>query len=105
MWRIQMNPELGSIKEKLFMGLELWQIGHLLLALAMSLSAVILLPDLGAFKGVLSAIPALPFVLISMRPIWGLKGLQLATAIVRCVLNKREITYRSEAWREVNKHC
>ena len=75
---IKINQELGKVKEKLFIGLELWQIGNLLLAVLMSLAAVLLLPDLGMLKGILSAIPAFPFVLVAVKPIYGLQGLQLA---------------------------
>lgn len=102
---IKINPELGKVKERLFMGLELWQIGNLLLAVLMSLGAVLILPDIGMMKGVLSAIPAFPFVLVAVKPIYGLQGLQLATAFIHSLLNSRPLRYESEEWREVNKHC
>lgn len=100
-----MNPELGKVKEKLFFGFELWQIGDLLLAVAASLATILLLPDLGMLKGVISAIPAFPFVIIAIKPIYGLKGLQLGTAVFYSFWNSRELRYESEEWKEVNKHC
>ena len=102
---IKINPELGKVKERLLMGLELWQIGNLLLAVIVSLCAVFLLPDMGMLKGILSAIPAFPFVLIAIKPIYGLQGLQLATAFLHYLRNRRPLRYESEEWREVNKHC
>lgn len=102
---VKINPELGKVKERLFMGLELWQIGNLLLAVLVSLVAVLLLPDMGMLKGVLSAIPAFPFVLVAVKPIYGLQGLQLVSAFLHCIWNSRPLRYESEEWKGVNKHC
>ena len=102
---IKINPELSKITEKLFLGLELWQIGNLLLALAISVSMVLLLPDLGFIKGILTAVPAFPFVFISIKPIYGLKGLQLGTAIFYSLWNSKPLRYEASGWRGVNKNC
>lgn len=102
---IKINPELGSVKEKVFMGLELWQVGNLALGLAVSLATVILLPDIGIFKGLIAAVPALPFVFIAIKPVYGLKGLKLLTAAVRSLRNSRSLKYESEEWKRVNKKC
>ena len=102
---IKINPELSKITEKLIFGLELWQIGTLLLALAVSVSMVMLLPDMGFLKGILTAVPAFPFVCISIKPIYGLKGLQLGTAVFYSLWNSRPLKYEPVGWRGVNKHC
>ncbi|MBQ9872763.1 MAG: PrgI family protein [Eubacterium sp.] len=105
MLTIRINPDLNGVKEKLFFGFELWQIGNLMLAFAASIAAVILIPDIGMMKGVLSAIPACPFVFIAIRPVYGMKGLELATEFVFSLWNSKRLIYESEEWKEVNRHC
>ena len=65
MQAIKINPELGAVKEKVFFGFELWQVADIFLGMLASLGLVLLLPDMGMFKGLICSIPALPFVLIA----------------------------------------
>ena len=102
---IKINPELGNVTEKLFLGLELWQLVNLGIGMLLSLGMILILPDLGMLKGIISAIPALPFVIIALKPFYGLKGMQLAKAAFRSMINRKPLTYESEEWKEVNRHC
>ena len=103
MQAIKINPELGAVKEKVFFGFELWQVFDILLGMLASLGFVILLPDIGMFKGIVCAIPALPFVLIALKPVYGLKGIQLLKAAILFKRNSKPLIYRSEEWRKVNE--
>ncbi len=105
MQAIKINPELGAVKEKVFFGFELWQVADFFLGVLASLGLVLLLPDIGMFKGIVCAIPALPFVLIALKPIYGLKGLKLFRAAVFTMRNSKPLTYRSEEWKKVNEKC
>ena len=105
MQAIKINPELGAVKEKVFFGLELWQVADLFLGMLVSLGMVLILPDLGMFKGIICSIPALPFVVIAFKPIFGLNGLHLLRAVLRWGYNSRPLIYRSEEWKKVNEKC
>ena len=87
MQAIKINPELGAVKEKVLYGFELWQMFDVFLGVLASLGMVLILPDIGMLKGIISAIPALPFVLIALKPIYGLKGLQLLGAAIHSQRN------------------
>ena len=101
--RVDINPELLSVREKLFMGFELWQLFDLSLGFLFSLCMVVLLPDMGMVKGIISALPALPFVIIALKPYYGLKGLKLLGAFIRSLRNSRELVFEAEGWKKVNK--
>lgn len=104
MWKVKINPELGAVREKVLYGFELWQIFDLALGMLFSLLMAIFLPDLGMFKGMICAIPALPFVIIAFKPIYGLKGLQLLWAAIRTWRNSRPLYFQSEEWKKVNEN-
>ena len=53
---IDINPELLGVREKLFMGFELWQLFDLALGFLFSLCMVVLLPDMGMVKGIISVL-------------------------------------------------
>ncbi len=103
MWKVKILPDLDSVREKVLYGFELWQIFDLLLGLLVSLVTVLLLPDMGMFKGLVCAIPSLPFVIIAFKPFYGLKGLQLLKAVWRSRMNSKPLVFRSEEWRKVNE--
>jgi len=105
MQAIKINPELGAVKEKVLFGFELWQVADILLGMLVSLGMVLILPDIGMFKGIVCSIPALPFVVIAFKPIYGLKGMHLLRAGIRCAYNSRPLIYRSEEWKKVNEKC
>lgn len=103
MQAIKINPELGAVKEKVFFGFELWQVADIFLGLLASFALVLILPDLGMFKGIICSIPALPFVVIALKPIYGLKGLNLLNAVIHSTANSKPLIYKSEEWRKVNE--
>ncbi len=105
MQAIKINPELGAVKEKVFFGFELWQVADIFLGMVASLGLVLLLPDMGMFKGLICSIPALPFVLIALKPVHGLKGIHLLRAVIHCERNNKPLVFKSEEWRKVNEKC
>ena len=100
---IKINPELLGVKERLFMGFELWQLFDLLLGFLFSLCMVVMLPDIGMIKGIISALPALPFVIIALKPYYGLRGLKLLGAFIRSQRNNRLLRFEAEGWKRINK--
>jgi hypothetical protein len=105
MQAIKINPELGAVKEKVFFGFELWQVADIFLGMLASLGLVLLLPDMGMFKGLICSIPALPFVLIALKPVYGLKGIHLLRAVIHYGRNNKPLIFKSEEWRKVNEKC
>ena len=101
--RVTINPELLSVREKLFMGFELWQMFDLALGFLFSLIMVLILPDIGMLKGIVSALPALPFVVIALKPYYGLKGLKLLGAVIRSQKNSKPLRFEAEGWEKINK--
>ena len=95
MQAIKINPELGAVKEKVFFGFELWQVADIFLGMLTSLGLVLILPDIGMFKGLVCSIPALPFVLIALKPVYGLKGLHLLRAAIHCGRNRKPLMFKS----------
>ena len=102
---IKINPELLGVRERLFMGFELWQLFDLLLGFLFSLCMVLLLPDIGMIKGIISALPALPFVIIALKPYYGLRGLKLLGAFIRSQRNNKPLRFEAEGWKKVNMKC
>ena len=102
MWKVKINPELGAVREKVLYGFELWQIFDLAIGMLFSLLMAIFLPDMGMFKGMICSIPALPFVIIAFKPIYGLKGMQLLRAAIHTWTNSRPLYFESEEWKKVN---
>ena len=100
--RVDINPELLSVREKLFMGFELWQMFDLALGFLFSLFMVLILPDIGMLKGIVSALPALPFVIIALKPYYGLKGLKLLGAVIRSQKNSKPLRFEAEGWEKIN---
>ena len=82
------------------MGFELWQIFDLALGFLFSLCMVLILPDIGMLKGIVSA---LPFVVIALKPYYGLKGLKLLGAVIRSQRNKKPLRFEAEGWEKINK--
>ena len=105
MQAIKINPELGAVKEKVFFGFELWQVADIFLGMLASLGLVLLLPDMGMFKGLICSIPALPFVLIALKPVYGLKGIHLLRVVIHYGRNNKPLIFKSEEWRKVNEKC
>ena len=103
MQAIKINPELGAVKEKVFFGFELWQMADIFLGMLASLGLVLILPDIGMFKGLICSIPALPFVVIALKPIYGLKGLHLLKSVIHCYRNSKPLMFKSEEWKKVNE--
>lgn len=103
---IEINPELGSVKEK-FYGFELSQIFYVILAGAVSLYLNFQLPTfLGTFRGIISSTAAVPFILIAIKDFYGLKGFSLAGAVVTSMLNNRPLIFETETiWKEVKRKC
>lgn len=101
--RVTINPELLSVREKLFMGFELWQMFDLALGFLFSLCMVLILPDIGMLKGIVSAMLALPFVVIALKPYYGLKGLNLLGAVIRSQINNKPLRFGAEGWEKINK--
>ena len=101
MQAIKINPELGAVKEKVFFGFELWQVADIFLGMLASLGLVLILPDIGMFKGLICSIPALPFVVIALKPIYG--RLHLLKSAIHCYRNSKPLVFKSEEWKKVNE--
>ena len=99
MQAIKINPELGAVKEKVFFGFELWQVADIFLGMLASLGLVLILPDIGMFKGLICSIPALPFVVIALKPIYGLKGLHLLKSAIHHAEGKTVRLRHAFVWR------
>ena len=94
MQAIKINPELGAVKEKVFFGFELWQVADIFLGMLASLGLVLLLPDMGMFKGLICSIPALLFVLIALKTVYGLKGIKMIKKDVHCGRNNKPLIFK-----------
>ena len=103
---IEINPELGSVKEK-FYGFEMHQIVYAAMSGAVSLYLNFHLPAfLGAFRGIISSVVAVPFILIAIKDFYGLKGFQLARAVILSLVNNKPLIFESEnIWNEVKIKC
>ena len=104
MWKIKINPELGAVREKVLYGFEVWQIIDLVIVMLASFLMAVFLPDIGMVKGMVCAIPALPFVLIAFKPVYGLKGMQLLRAAIYTLRNDRPLYFESQEWKKVNEN-
>ena len=103
---IEINQEMGGIKEK-FYGLEISQILYIAVGGGLSLYLNFRLPEImGSFRGVLSSFVAVPFVLIAIKDFYGLRGAKLAYMFIISMLNNRPLMFRSESILEgVKRKC
>lgn len=103
---IEINQEMSGIKEK-FYGLEISQIFYIGVGGVLSLMTNFKLPEvLGSFRGVLSSLIAVPFVLIAIKDFYGLKGSRLAFMFITSQLNNRPLIFKSESvWEGVKRKC
>lgn len=103
---IEINQEMSGIKEK-FYGLEIPQILYIGIGGALSLLLNFRLPEvLGSFRGILSSLVAVPFVLIAIKDFYGLRGSRLAYMFITSQLNNRPLMFKSESvWEGVNRKC
>ena len=103
---IEINQELGSVKEK-FYGFEAHQILYAALSGAVSLYLNFHLPGfLGMFRGIISSVVAIPFILIAIKDFYGLKGFMLAKAVFISVINNKPLIFESEnVWKGVKRKC
>ena len=93
---VTINPSLGTVKEK-FYGFELRQIADIALGTAASLAVALLIPDsFGFVKGMLASLVAVPFVLVAVKDFYGLKGLALAKAVLRFLINSRPLVFTTK---------
>ena len=74
---IEINQELGSVKEK-FYGFEMYQILYAGLAGMLSLYLNFRLPQsLGELRGIIASMVTVPIILIAIKDFYGLKVLDL----------------------------
>ncbi len=90
---VEINPSLGTVKEK-FYGFELRQIADVALGALCSLGVALLVPSsLGFFKGIIASVVAVPFVLVALKDFYGLKGLKLAKTALRSTVNSKPLVF------------
>jgi len=93
---VEINPSLGTVKEK-FYGFEIRQIVDVALGAAASLGVALLLPEsLGFVKGIIASVVAVPFVLVAIKDFFGLKGLALAKTVFRSMINSKPLVFTSK---------
>lgn len=101
---IEINSELGLVKEK-FYGYEARQIADVVLAGITSFGIYYILPDIGVMRGIISTIPALPFIMVAVVELYGLKGLKLGKAFFISVLNDKPLSFKSDYVKEGLNGC
>ncbi|MBP3808374.1 MAG: hypothetical protein ILA13_08315 [Eubacterium sp.] len=103
---IEINQELGSVKEK-FYGFEMYQILYAGVSGAISLYLNFHLPkSLGAIRGVIASMVTVPLILIAIKDFYGLKGLRLARAVLSSSLSNKPLMFESEnIWKGVKRKC
>lgn len=103
---IEINQELGSVKEK-FYGFEMYQILYAGLAGMLSLYLNFRLPQsLGELRGIIASMVTVPIILIAIKDFYGLKGFRLAKAVFGSVLNNKPLMFESETiWKGVKRKC
>ena len=103
---IEINPELSSVKEKIY-GFEINQLVYVGISGALSLFLNFKLPEsLGIFRGIAASLVAVPFILVAIKDFYGLKGWRLGYAVIISMMNNRPLRFRSEnVWKDVRKIC
>ena len=93
---VEINPSLGTVKEK-FYGFEIRQIADVGMGALASLGVALLVPpELGVLKGMIASVVAVPFVLVALKDFFGLKGLMLARAAVRSAVNSGPLVFTTK---------
>lgn len=103
---IEINPELSSVKEKIY-GFELDQLVYIGISGALSLLLNFKLPEqLGIFRGIVASLVAIPFILVAIKDFYGLKGWRLGFKVIISFLNNKPLIFESEnIWKDVRKIC
>lgn len=103
---IEINPELSSVKEKIY-GFELDQLVYIGISGALSLLLNFKLPEqLGIFRGIVASLVAIPFILVAIKDFYGLKGWRLGFKVIISSLNNKPLIFESEnIWKDVRKIC